>query len=163
MKPAVRELILYASLALNIVLLGLVVIFPLVTKSSMPMPGAGPGMPPFPPHFDTIAEKLSLTPDQRKEVMAVFANGRDEALDHFNELRETRLRLVRFVIQNPDDKEGIEKILQEDVDTPRRMGSMMAGHLSAVVKILTPEQRVKLLAEFEELEKTANPVMLKIE
>ena len=167
MKPALRELILYVSLGLNVALIGLVAVHPYLTSNpantTLPLPPIGPDMPPFPPHFDTVAKKLELTDDQRSRVVAVFENGRDEALGHFNELREARLRLVRFIIENPEDADGLTKIIEADADFPRRMATMMAGHLREVVQILTPEQRIKLLAQFEELERGHGPVMLEAE
>ncbi|MBI1289868.1 periplasmic heavy metal sensor [bacterium] len=152
MKPALREIILWLSIGLNVALITGMALGP-CGLSLWGHRDPFVGGPPFPPEASMLADLIDLNGEQEKEIEVIFAQARKDAIPTLNEMRARRLRLLRFVIESPEDLEGRRRLLDEDGDIPRRMIEPMLGHLSSAVKVLTPEQRRDLLHEIEEMDK----------
>lgn len=155
-KPPLREVVLWLSLGLNVALISGIGFL----AYSFANPSVGrfmafpppPGMGPFPPDSSFIAKKLNLNADQKAKMEVIFLEAKTDAKGDFEKLKTMRLRIIQFIVENPEDEEGLNNLLDESSDIPKEFAQNLLNKLRRFVLVLDDDQRQSLLKEIEAFE-----------
>ncbi|MCC6545842.1 Spy/CpxP family protein refolding chaperone [Candidatus Sumerlaeota bacterium] len=179
MKPANRQMLLWLSLGLNVafvVALVGVAFFPeasvriLATEAraaaSIGAPDGkaprhdderGHGGDPMKRELNRIAKVIKLEPAQRQRIETMLDNCKNEGRNLYSQMKEERVRAFKTLLEEPNNDLVFSRVIDESHDIHEAMAFDILSRFRAMVRELTPEQREKLLKEFDQWESKDPP------
>jgi Spy/CpxP family protein refolding chaperone len=88
-----------------------------------------------------LSERLNLTPDQQKQIRAMFRGAYAQAKPLRAQLHQERASLAMAV--KTDSEQQIDQITRQNADVLAQLQAIHAKTMAKVFSILTPEQKVK--------------------
>jgi uncharacterized membrane protein len=136
---------LFASLAVNIFLVGWLAASAFRAGPPHDGPRAGPPPPP-PAAFRFMAARRELTPEQRREVDRLWRENRDEMRARGEALRQSRQTLQRVLTADQLDEAALAAALADLRQRSDAVAMLLGNQIAATARFLPAEARKKFFA-----------------
>ena len=99
--------------------------------------------------IDDMLDEVDATDDQRTQVRAIATAAIADMGDFREFKREGRQALVEALTQETVDREALETLRQNKLETADRASQRLLTALADAAEVLTPAQRAELVEEWE--------------
>lgn len=94
--------------------------------------------------LERMADRLSVTDEQRTEIRAIADGSRQQMVELRDEMRANRVQLRELTRQTPLDEAAVRSIADKQGDLKAEMIVLRARQRSEVKAVLTDEQRAQM-------------------